>query len=129
MSSFMIRRIVIFFGAIILFSTYAQADPLTIVNGEFETGTFAGWTLFTTPNGTTGGPAVVPFDITGSGATFAARFLVGQVTFVSGDQQGGGIFQQFVMTSASVISLHADIASQNVTTFANVAGGLFSMLL
>ena len=113
----------------VLFSARpALASPITLNNADFEIGNLVGWTLFTTPNGTAGSPTVVPFDTTGAGSSNAARFLVGQVSFVSGSQQGGGLYQDFVATGGA-LSFHADIASTNQTIFNNGAGGLFSMLL
>ena len=88
-----------------------------LVNGDFQTGGFSGWTLYTTPSGVAGLgfeglPAVAPFDTTGSGASLAAQFNVGQIDhFASGTtQEGGGIFQNIV-TGAGILALHADIAT------------------
>ena len=126
MSYSLFRRVATVLGCVLLLPGPARATAIT--NGGFETGTLAGWTLFTTANGTIGSPTVVSFDTTGAGASNAARFLVGQLSFVAGDQQGGGIYQNFV-TTAGELAFYADIAAENQTIFPNAAGGLFSMLL
>ena len=71
----------------------ARADNI-VTNGDFGTGTLAGWSVFTTPNGRNGAglPDVVPFNTTGAGATNSAQFNVGNV-IASGTQQGSGISQ------------------------------------
>ena len=114
----------------------------TVVNGDFETGDFDGWTIFTFdapatpafPNGATGtaGPtAVVPFDVDGNGAaTNAARFQVGQVPpgqIGGGSPRVGGGLLQNVSTGAGPLSISMDIASSSVSN--NSDGGLFELLL
>jgi PEP-CTERM motif len=111
----------------------ARAHANVLVNGDFETGTFAGWTPFaTSANGsigtTVGGRAIVPFDVTGSGATDAARFQVGQISFTPGILEGGGI-RQTITTGAGMAVFHADIAAQETHGTGNAAGGLFVVLL
>ena len=59
------------------FALAPAANAAIVTNGDFATGDFTGWTLFTTPNGGLGGsasglPAVTSFNVTGSGAQNAA---------------------------------------------------------
>jgi hypothetical protein len=69
---------------------------------------------------------VASFNVTGSGASDAADFQVGQQTFVLGDQEGGGIYQSFFAT-AGTLTLDADIAA--FAPGGNVQAGVFSLLL
>jgi PEP-CTERM motif len=106
------------------------ANATIVTNGDFATGDFTGWTLFTTPNGTLGPsgsglPAVTSFDVTGSGAQNAATFQVGEVVSDM-TQQGGGIMQT-VTLPGGVISFSASIAAQ--FDFFNDEFGVFSVLL
>ncbi len=77
-------------------------DANLLTNGDFQTGSLAPWTAFTTGNGTNGAgfPNVVSFDTTGSGASLAAQFQVGEVTF-TGAQEGGGIFQSLTLAGGT----------------------------
>jgi hypothetical protein len=102
----------------------ASAAP--VANGDFETGDLTGWTTFTTANGTIGTPAVVPFDTTGTGASNAAQFGVGQVVFTPGVQEGGGIYQS-VSTAAGLFDASADVAAR--APVANNSCGLFELLV
>jgi hypothetical protein len=109
----------------------ANADIVT--NGNFATGDFTGWTQFTTSNGILGPsgsglPAVTSFNVTGSGAQNAAHFQVGQASFVSGSQQGGGITQTVTLPGGSV-SFSADIAAMGNSLAGNGEGGVFNVLL
>jgi hypothetical protein len=129
--------------ALVMFMVVLGVKPMTatpiIVNGGFQTGDFTGWTTFRTPNGLIGAgseglPAVVSVDATGSGASLAAEFDVGQIIFQgfgNTDQEGGGIFQD-IATSAGNLTLYADIASfdncQNVCD-GNEDAGTYSLLL
>ena len=102
-----------------------------VTNGDFSTGDLTGWSVFTTANGTANGgspPNVTLFDVTGSGASLAAHFKVGQLTFVQGAPEGGGIFQNIFFGASDVVSFSADIAALG-GPFTNVAGGNFQMLL
>ena len=77
-------------------------------NGDFETGSLSSWTTFTTANGTINGGDVQSFDTTGTGASLAAHFDVGEVLY-SGAPEGGGIYQNF---SGAPYSVSADVAAQ-----------------
>ncbi|MBL8824833.1 MAG: hypothetical protein JNJ77_19760 [Planctomycetia bacterium] len=106
----------------------ARAD---FINGTFSTGNLTGWTSFTTSNGTVGGPGfpnVVSFDTTGSGASLAAQFHVGQVVFQSGIQHGGGILQTLNL-AAGTYRITADFAAFDPPPLGNAQAGIFSVLL
>jgi hypothetical protein len=52
------------------FALVPAANAVSVTNGDFATGNFAGWTLFTTANGSLGPsgsdlPAVTSFNVTG----------------------------------------------------------------
>jgi hypothetical protein len=110
----------------------AYASPIPLANGNFETGTFGGWTTFLTPGGSTLFPPVITmFDIDGPGGlapSQVARFTVGQTTFVSGDQQGGGLFTTF-SSQAGLIEVNYRSASRNVSATDNGAGGWIRVLI
>ena len=108
--------------------TTAGRGQAGVINGDFQTGDFAGWTTFTTANGTIGTPAVVAFDTTGIGASLAARFSVGEATF-DATQQGGGIFQSMVVSTPGDYSMYVDIAAERIGGAPNGSAGLFSLLL
>ena len=109
----------------------AQANLIT--NGDFEGGTFSGWSLFTTDHGTLGPignpnlPQVLSFDTAGSGASRAAAFSVGERTPI-GSQDGGGIYQSF-SAPAGQLSISLDIAANLSVPEQNSEGGVFSLLL
>ena len=114
--------------AMMLAATGAQATQL-VSNGDFATGDFTGWTLFTTTNGTTGfypDPQVTAFDVTGNGASSAAEFQVGQAN-LSTLQEGGGI-RQTLNATAGLLTFSADFASY-LSQDLNLSGGVFSVLL
>jgi Ca2+-binding RTX toxin-like protein len=107
----------------------ASAAPVPIVNSDFGTGDFTGWTTFLTADGTIGTPAVVSFDTTGGGASLAARFNVGRTILPApGPTAGGGIFQS-VTTPQGVFNLSADIASLNQSASQQNDCGLFELLV
>ena len=88
-----------------------------ISNGDFQTGSLSSWTTFTTANGTTGSglPAVVSYDTTGTGASFAAKFDVGDTTTCC-TQDGGGIRQTIIAPDTAYYSFFANIAAENDLT-------------
>jgi hypothetical protein len=125
------RRSLVFAGLLVvvgLITRPASADVL--MNGNFQTGTLAGWTVFTTSNGTngTGLPDVVSFNTTGSGSSDAAQFNVGAVVSNS-TPQGGGLSQTFLISAAGVYMLTEDFASQNSNGESNGDAGTFSILI
>jgi hypothetical protein len=127
----MMKRFLVAALAVALLAGFSPARAGQLVNGNFATGDFTGWTLFTTANGTNGHPPlpnVVSFDTAGMGASLAAHFQVGQVVFTPGVPAGGGLFQS-VMLGTGTLNIDADIASQNISGATNVAGGIFQVLL
>jgi hypothetical protein len=101
-----------------------------IQNGNFATGDFTDWMLFTTMNGSLGVgglPQVTSFDVTGTGPTDAAEFNVGQAIFqFDGPRAGGGI-EQVVTANAGLYNFNANIAVNAMSS--NVDGGGFSVLV
>ena len=113
------------------FALVPAANAAIVTNGDFATGDFTGWTLFTTANGSLGQsgsglPAVTSFNVTGSGPQNAATFQVGEVVF-PGIQEGGGITQTVTLPGGS-IGFSANIAALGGGAD-NVEGGVFSVLL
>ena len=114
--------------ALVMTATAVQAAEL-VTNGDFATGDFTGWTLYTTASGSLGpapAPQVSSFDVTGSGASLAAELQVGREPN-AGAHAGGGIFQS-ITTVNGLLTFSADFASF-ASTIANQSGGLFSVLL
>jgi hypothetical protein len=106
----------------------ANAD---FINGNFQTGNLNGWTTYTTPNGTLGPPGlpdVQSFDTTGTGASLAAHFVVGNATLPNTGEQGGGLIQSLVL-NPGLYSITGNIASVDSPAGPNVAAGLFSVLV
>jgi hypothetical protein len=102
--------------------------PAQLVNGDFATGDFTGWTIFTDPGGDTGATAVVPFDITGTGlAANSAQFQVGATNLAgTGVGLGGGISQDVTLL-AGYYQIQADIAAYNPDTGLNYDAGNFEL--
>ena len=113
---------------IVLLLGVAAVCPAQLVNGDFATGDFSGWTVFTDPGGDTGGAAVVLFDITGTGtAANSAQFQVGATNFSgTGVGLGGGISQD-VTLAAGYYQIQADIAAYNPDTGLNYDAGNFEL--
>lgn len=115
---------------VLLLLVASLSDANTAINGDFETADFSGWTTFTTATGTLGpaGAVITPFDVSGSGATLAARFQVAD-TIQPSTNQGGGIFQS-VNVAAGAFSVSADIAAWDSTSSSsNSDWGLFELLV
>lgn len=107
----------------------AAAATVNVVNGDFETGDFNGWTLFSTENGVVL-PTVAPFDLDGDGvSTSSAQLTVGQSVFEGFDvQRGGGIVQQ-VAFGEGILAISAEVASHFPFSFCNGDGGTVQLLV
>ena len=112
----------------------ASADVLTTT--DFESGTFSGWTAFSTPNGTLGGkgfPLVAVCDHAGMvSSSRCLQVQVGQLHYapVHEVQQGGGI-ELTTRTVSGIIQLSARVG---VTYYSpnkkrNLNGGLFEWVV
>lgn len=95
-----------------------------LTNGNFSSG-LAGWTAYTTSNGTIGTPVVVSFDVTGLGPSDAVQIRAGEVTLDS-TEHGGGLYQTFT-GPAGDYTLSFDFASQSLNFF-NLSGGLYALI-
>lgn len=103
-------------------------NPNLVINGNFSTGNFNGWTLADTANGTMGAaplPTVSMFNVSGAGATNAAEFNVGELSQIN--VNAGGSMSENIVTGAGNLSFSADIAS--TTGVGNMSAGVFSILL
>ena len=113
-----------------MFAISAAANTDLIANSNFDSG-LTSWTPFTSSsNGNLcfGFPTVTNFDTTGLGANNAAEFQVGQLNLTPSVNEGGGISQSF-NTAAGDYSFSADVASNNLSTVANLEGGIFNLLI
>jgi hypothetical protein len=107
----------------------AWSASFAVLNGDFETGDFSDWSVFTTPLGTNvaGFPTVVPFDTNGdSTATNSAAFRVGTT---DGSLGGGGIYQSVTVDVAGDYTLSASIASDLPIDSDNSDGGRFDLMM
>jgi len=85
----------------------------SVVNGGFDAGSFSGWNLFTTPDGSlaVGPPVVVPYDVAGNGnLSNSARFQVGLTG--GWPVPGGGGIAQAVPFALGIHKVTVDIASE-----------------
>ncbi len=102
-----------------------------LINGDFETGDFTGWTLFNDPNGGVGGAQVTLFDTAGTGVpSHSAQFEVGETSGGIGGGglgRGGGILQDVVL-NAGQLTIVLKIAVQS-TAGNNADAGTFELLL
>lgn len=124
---------------LLLFAMAGTARAQILINGNFETGDFTGWTEFNTVGGSTpygqeaGGTSVyqvVQFDTAGTGTpSYAAEFEVGEVSGVIGGGglgQGAGIYQD-VTLNAGTLNISLDIAATSPANSADA--GTFQLLL
>ena len=124
----LMRNVQVVYLALILISSPVYAN--LIQNGSFTTGSFSGWTVFTTANGSLGVgalPRITSFDVSGTGPTITAEFQVGQITSdATGAGAGGGI-EQAVTTDAGMYHFSADIAA--LSTRRDPDAGTISVLV
>jgi len=107
----------------------SEGSQNLVSNGDFETGDLTGWTVFQTSSNGVTNEGVAMFDTTGSGASNAAEFNVGQVTNVPAVYEGGGIYQTFNAPAGPWEVSTVAIAAWDQGTIANLDGGLFELLV
>ena len=116
-------------GVLIAVMTPASKASPILADGDFQTGALAPWTPFTTENGSIDdSPNVVPFNFTGTGASLAVQFSVGENSY-TGLPAGGGIEQSFTLSSGGTFDFFADIAAQNTFDLPNADAGTFSIVI
>jgi hypothetical protein len=122
------KNAVLVLSAVLLVVCLAPVADAALINADFQTGDFSGWTTFTTANGVLN-PAVSAFDVDNDSASSnAAQFKVGQVDHFDSVYQGGGIYQMLSLLDGD-LTIAADIASdRSFYNVANLAGGRFSLL-
>lgn len=103
----------------------AQAQ---FVNGDFETGDLTGWTVTPTANGQTLVQDVQMFD-TGLGPSKAAHFSVGQVNFMSGEEDGVYITQNFNLVAGTTYTFGCTWGAADTGTANNADGGTFDLVV
>ena len=107
-------------------------DIPVIVNGDFETGDFQGWTIFTTPQGAfkDGAPIVVLYDTNNDGTATRSAYVTMGVTG-GGDAQSAGIFQKIQDSHGDPIgAISVDIAADTSRSdFGNSSAGLFALFV
>jgi hypothetical protein len=108
-----------------VFAAQASATNL-LVNGNFSSGDFTGWTIGNTSNGTWGQgfPVVTGWPLGGGNA---AQGEVGEVNFTG--QYEGGILSQSFNSGAGAATLSFDWAAMGDGTNQNADGGLFELIL
>ena len=98
------------------------------VNGHFEAGSLAGWTVTPTAIGATAIADAFQYDIDGPGplgTNFAGRFSVGRAT-TSTAQEGISLTQSMNLTAGNQYTFDFDWSSFRTTTSSNAEGGVFS---
>ncbi len=106
----------------------AQAAPI-LVNGDFETGDFSGWTTYTNAGGVIGTPAVVSADVVQGTTSLAARLRAGEVTVDNSVTLGGGLSQTFSVGSNGLFLFQADVMAEGTPQYANADGGSFALFV
>lgn len=112
-------------GLLAVFAAQASATNL-LVNGNFASNDFTGWTISHTSNGTWGQgfPVVTGWPLGGENA---AEGEVGEVNFTG--QYEGGILSQTFTSSSGALTLSFDYAAMGDGIHNNSDGGLFELLL
>ena len=117
----------------------ASVGRAQLVNGDFATGDFTGWSITNTVGPMTpyglemGGTAlaqVVPFDITGTGTMVnSAEFQVGETAGIIGPgaPPAGIVLYQLVLLGSGELTISFDFASYSLSN--NGDGGSFHLLI
>jgi hypothetical protein len=103
----------------------------SFVNGDFATGTLAGWTIVNTPNGVGAPGTVTTIDIDGPGPlapSTAAAFMVGLAVFQPSSQGGIEMTQILNLTGGQQYAFDFDWTVQRLAAVGN-DGGYYSLLV
>ncbi len=111
-----------------VFAAQAGATQL-LVNGNFGDGTFNGWTIGTTSNGTWGGgyPVIAGWPL--GGGLNSAEGEVGEVNFDGEDTKQGGTLSQVFTSGAGAATLSFDWVAMGDPYHNNDDGGDFRLVL
>lgn len=123
-------RKVIALAAVVALCGVASGQNL-FTNGDFETGTWAGWSVKGTQNGQTLIQDTVMYDIDGAGPlkpSLAGRLSVGQITFQSGVWEGVTMSQSLNLTAGQQYVFDFDVSAWN-TGANNAQGGNFELMV
>ena len=110
-----------------LIAATTSTSSAGLINPDFETGDYTGWTTYTTPFGTSGNgfSQVVQFDVDGdTNLSFAPEWRVG--TIQTGVPAGAGVSQDIVVPLLNNVVLEVDIAAAAGSS--NGAAGFFELL-
>ena len=121
--------------AILMFCAHAAlatSATASLINADFETGDFTGWTPFVTENGVANAE-VSQFDVNQDGSTsFAASFSTGWDEWdVDNAPRGGGISQEFQSASGE-LEVRMDAAAvveSSIPNLASVQAGEVSVFI
>lgn len=118
-------------GWLVLLLALGIRSEAQLVNGNFETGDFTGWTLYNEEHGTLGVSNIVVFDTAGTGTpSQCAQFEAGKSEVINGVATGyGGGIKQNVVLNAGQLTISANIAAYHDNPVYNADGGNFVLFL
>ncbi|MCA9289330.1 MAG: hypothetical protein KDA05_12130, partial [Phycisphaerales bacterium] len=118
--------------AVLAVAALAGTASAQFTNGDFETGTFAGWTIANTPNGTASVQNVEMWDIDGPGplgTNFAANFSVGNAVAPNQGPQGIELTQPLSLMGGTTYTFSFDWSATRTSTTTNSEGGIFELIV
>jgi hypothetical protein len=117
-------------GWLLLLLTLGIRAEAQLINGNFETGDFTGWTLYNEEHGTLGVTNIVVFETITGTPSQCAEFEVGKSEIINGVVTGyGGGIKQEVVLNAGQLTISANIAAYHDNPVYNADGGNFVLFL